>query len=170
MRPGLTPNILLVAVLLAPALLAGCATSPFSDQVMQRANRTITPTQVSRGPDRRGGLEVLWGGVIAASRNLADSTELTVVAYPLDYAARPDLEAPSTGRFVLRRPGYLEPADFAPGRTLTAFGPVTGLQTGQVGERSYVYPVVEARQLHLWPAFYSQPQVYFGVGVGIISH
>ena len=50
-------------------------------------------------------------------------------------------------------------------------GLVTGTRTGTVGEAKYVYPVLKADRMKLWPPTYdgrSEPSVHFGVGVGII--
>jgi outer membrane lipoprotein len=45
---------------------------------------------------------------------------------------------------------------------------VSGTRTGRVGEADYVYPVVAAKQLHLWPTERSGGgnSTFFGFGVG----
>ena len=55
-----------------------------------------------------GARRVEWGGTIIAVSNQRDSTELEVLAYPLTADGRPDVAAPSSGRFVAVRPGFLE--------------------------------------------------------------
>ena len=88
----------------------------------------------------------------------------------LDGDNRPDTEARPTGRFLAEREGYLETVNYAPGRLVTVVGPVTETRRGRIGETEYEYPVVAARRIQLWqPARrYSEPQVRFGVGVGVI--
>ncbi len=71
---------ILVAAL---AALAGCATPVFKD-----APPTVaTPAEIAAAPERYHGLDVVWGGKIVDVRNLADSTEVQIVAYPLDGGA-----------------------------------------------------------------------------------
>jgi starvation-inducible outer membrane lipoprotein len=93
-----------------------------------------------------------------------------VVGYPLDSENRPNRDAAPTGRFIVIHAGYLETADYAPGRLITAVGLFTGTRSGTVGEAKYVYPVLKASRMKLWPPYAgrSQPSFQFGVGVGII--
>jgi outer membrane lipoprotein len=54
---------------------------------------------------------------------------------------------------------------------VTVVGAVTGNRTGKVGEAQYIYPVVFASRLYLWPPetqHSSDPQFHFGIGIGII--
>ena len=146
--------------------VAGCAT-PYD---IGNADPRITPQEAAK--DVRGMLShsVAWGGVIAAAKNLKDKTELEVVGYPLDSENRPDPDAAPTGRFIVIQSGYLETADYAPGRSITVVGTATETQTGAVGEASYVYPLVVASKLRLWPKPSEDraPRFHFGVGVGVI--
>jgi outer membrane lipoprotein len=109
--------------------------------------------------------------MIAATKNLKDKTELEVVGYPFDSGNRPDVDAAPTGRFLVIQSGYLETADYAPGRLITVVGMVTETRTGTVGEAQYVYPVVAANKLQLWPRSAggrNEPSIHFGIGIGII--
>jgi len=153
--------------LLALALLGGCATSP---KVAENAERGITPTQAAEAqtlPSAEPPLQ--WGGVIVETSNLADTSELQILAYPLKSDGRPDLSAAPTGRFIARQTGYLESVDYRKGRQVTATGPVTEKRNGQVGEATYTFPVMLTEQLVLWPeesTREAKPRVNFGVGVG----
>jgi outer membrane lipoprotein len=114
---------------------------------------------------------MVWGGLIVMARNLKDSTQIEIVGYPLDDSNRPRRGDNPTGRFIALHSGYLETADYAPGREITVVGKMTGTRTGTVGEASYVYPVVEASRAQLWPKPGSErPETtfHFGVGIGII--
>ena len=153
--------------LILAAWLGGCAT-PYD---IGSADPRVTPTEAARNVPGMLNHSVAWGGLILAAENLPDKTELEVIAYPLDSENAPDTEAPPTGRFIVVQSGYLETADYAPGRLLTVVGTVTGTRAGTVDEARYVYPVVVASKLHLWPRpyrDYREPRVRFGVGVGII--
>lgn len=144
-------------------LLAGCATSPFSE------SGTIAPfgpADALRG-DIALGQRVLWGGRIVGITNTSDSTELEMVALPLDRADRPRASAEGGVRFVIRYRGFLEPVNHAPGRFLTAMGRFDGVEPRAVGEYEVDQPVLDARQIELWPARGTRPQTNFGIGVGI---
>ncbi|HYA37380.1 MAG TPA: Slp family lipoprotein [Candidatus Methylomirabilis sp.] len=164
---GMNRLAMMVSALIAAALLGGCVT-PYD---IGNADPRVTPTEAAKNLPGMLNHTVAWGGLIAAAKNLQDKTELEVVAYPLDSANAPDNSAPPTGRFIVVKSGYLETADFAPGRLITVVGTVTETRTGTVGEAKFVYPVVVASKLQLWPQPKSnsrEPNVHFGIGVGII--
>lgn len=150
------------------ALLGACASTPKFD--LEGVNRELTPARAAANIDTARNQRALWGGVIVASRNLKEATQLEVLGYPLGRNNRPQQDESPQHRFLVTHPGYLETADYAAGRLLTAVGTVAETQEGKVGEARYVYPVLKASQLHLWPretspARSSEPQIHFGVGV-----
>lgn len=154
------------ALLVCAALaLAACATGPKID--ISNIDRSITPQRVTADVESLRGKIILWGGVIIASTNLKDATQIEVLAFPLDSSHKPDTAAPPLARFLAVKNSYLETQDFAQGRLLTVTGPVTGTLTGQVGEARYVYPVVTPETLYLWPkpGTSTDPRVHFGIGV-----
>lgn len=129
----------------------------------------LTPQQVAQD-DTQIGRRVLWGGVVVEGRNAADYTELTVLAYPLDSDQEPDTRKTPLGRFLVRRPEYLETMVYAPKREITVVGSIKAIEGRTVGDTPYRYPVVEADKIHLWPPAQPSPssRFRFGVGVGII--
>jgi outer membrane lipoprotein len=158
----------LVFVLLTGSMLlvSGCAT-PYD---IGNADPRVTPVEAAKNVPGMLNHTIAWGGLIAATKNLKDKTEIEVVAYPLDSENRPNRDVSPTGRFIVIQPGYLETADYAPGRLITVVGTVTDARTGTVGEAKYVYPVVAASRLRLWPIQSlerREPGFHFGVGVGI---
>lgn len=156
------------------ALLLGvvaCATGPEFDT--SAVDKNLLPTAAAADIDAARGRTAMWGGAIINSRNYESTSLVEVLAYPLDDAGRPRLDQSPLGRFLVQRAGYLETVDYAPGRLVTAIGPVAGVRSGTVGEARYNYPVVEARQLHLWPRSETaprttNPQFHFGIGIGVI--
>jgi outer membrane lipoprotein len=159
--------ILSAALCLLAALLSGACATPFE---AGQADTTLTPLQAAAEIDAARQRNVAWGGVIVATRNLRDSTEIEVLAYPLDRQNRPDASAKPTGRFIGIQPGYLETADYAAGRQITLVGTVTATRAGVVGEARYVYPLVSISRLHLWPKeppASNEPRFHFGIGVGV---
>ncbi|MEZ5461852.1 Slp family lipoprotein [Dokdonella sp.] len=161
-------SVLALAALLA--LMTGCATPVF-----QHLENTIaiTPVDVQQAAERFKGAEVLWGGRIVSIEHLESSTRVEIVAYPLNRAQQPAPEAGSVGRFVLLVPGIAEPPNYAPGRHLTAQGVISGLWQARTNDRKYLFPVVQATAVNIWPWGFmldSQPQISIGIGVGTQIH
>jgi outer membrane lipoprotein len=151
---------------LAILLLAGCSTTP---KVATNADRSTTPAQVASAADRSYDKPLQWGGVIIESKNLADTTELQILAYPLEKDGRPDVSKSPSGRFIAQHPGYLETVDYRKGRQVTVTGTLADTREGKVGSAAYSFPVLKANQLVLWPregGTAEKPRVNFGFGVG----
>lgn len=164
---AMEPNLLRVTAALLLAALAGCASAPIRDTAGVIA---VRPLDVQQQPVRADGTEVLWGGRIVAFEQRTDHAEIEVVAYPLARDQSPLTEAPSEGRFLLVIPGYAEPLDHAVGRHLSVRGSLAGTREGLVQEHRYLYPVVHARDVHIWPWGFMldrRPRVHVGVGVRI---
>ncbi|WP_338063046.1 Slp family lipoprotein [Wenzhouxiangella limi] len=160
------PGVFRPLMLLIPLLLVACATSPVateSDPVLP-----LGPAHVLEGQSQEGD-RVIWGGRIVAVRNLANRTEISVVSYPLDRADRPRLDEEPGVRFLVRRPGFLEPVKYAPGRFVTVLGTVVGIEHAEVDEYRLAHPVLAAERVHLWPAEASrwQSRTQFSIGLGI---
>jgi outer membrane lipoprotein len=166
MLPRLTlPFILLL-------LLSACASGPVFNNA--GVDHVLTPHSVASRPQPATGRSVQWGGVILGTTNLKDSTQIEVLAYPLDANGRPLGDSTPLGRFILEQAGYLEPATYTEGRQLTVVGTVSGTRAGKVGESGYNYPLITARQLYLWPLGQGRDGVgvggYIGIGVGSGGH
>jgi len=148
-------------------LLSGCASTPKFDT--SQVDRSLTPKSVIAEAEASRGKVALWGGTILDTRNLKDTTQIEVLAYPLNSSNQPMLESKPLGRFIIKHTGYLEPTSYAQGRDLTVLGSISGKQSAKVGETSYDYPVISDRQLHLWPlaSDRSRTNVHFGIGVGV---
>ena len=131
-------------------------------------DRSLTPQQVSQN-NVAPKTTVLWGGVIVGSSNMSDYTELTVLGYPLDSGQRPETAKAPIGRFLVRRPEYLEPLIYAPKREITVMGMVEEIKEGRVGDSLYRYPVVQTDRIHLWPLrSIGASRFSIGVGVGVV--
>lgn len=161
--------------LLAVALLAatGCASTPKLDTA--GVDRNVTPTLATQNIDAAKGKRAMWGGMILSGKNMPDSTQLEVLAYPLGDDSRPNRDAQPMGRFIAKSDGYIETAQYAPGRLLTVVGTVEGLRHGKIGESEYTYPVIDIQQKHLWPQTTSSYRpdnnnVHFNFGLGVIFH
>lgn len=160
-------RLLDASTLVAALLLAGCAST---DCERPTGNPAVTPAEVAATGGHTGEL-VRWGGTIAAASNLKDQTEIEVVGYPLDRCGRPESGAEPVGRFVVIHSGYLETADYRPGSQVSVAGLVTGTREGSVGGASYVFPLVQSRDIRLLDDTDSasgnrRPWVTIGIGGG----
>ncbi|HEX7340853.1 MAG TPA: Slp family lipoprotein [Rhodanobacteraceae bacterium] len=167
----LTKHLRASCLILAALLLAACAPKP----IYKPATDTIhaLPRTVAQTPEHYGHAAVIWGGRIVKVTNLADRTEIELLAYPLDSSQRPQIGSAAGGRFIAIVPGYLEPLNYPPGRLMTISGRLAGTRGGKVGHADYVFPLVDADQYHLWTAEELRSpwsNVHFGVGVGVGVH
>jgi outer membrane lipoprotein len=155
----------LFAPLAICTMLAACATSPLDTS---RVDSRATPSQVA-GRAVQHGERVQWGGSIVSVDNRGRATWIEVLSYPEAYDGFPNTYRKSTGRFVLRYGGFLEPQDYAPGRLLTVVGTVDSLVTTAVGQTQFLVPLIQAEQLKLWDKKYGggAPRLTFGVGIGV---
>lgn len=152
-------------------LLSACASTPPIN--LKGADTSVTPGDAVAKPETTRGRRVAWGGTIVATHNLKETTEIEVLGYPLETSGRPDTGANPQHRFLLVRDGYLEPADYRSGRLVSAVGTLDGLRHGRVGEADYIYPILQADDVYLWPAADTgrrDSNVHFGFGIGVIVH
>lgn len=153
-----------LGLLVALAALAGCATRPPFDPSLPPGP---APFEVAEHPQTYLDHEVLWGGMILEITPRERYTELEVLAFPLDARQQPQAERADQGRFILVVAGFLEPADYAPGRFLTFPGRITGSRPGRLRNEDYVWPIVDTLQPHLWPRDFRQQDRRWSVGVGV---
>jgi outer membrane lipoprotein len=158
-------DIVRILLVLLVTLLAACTTTPPID--ISNADPTLTPDRALADIELARGRHVAWGGTVVSLRNLKDATEIEVLGYPLENDARPDTGAAPQHRFLLVREGYLEAADYRSGRLVSAAGTIAETREGRVGEATYIYPVLRADQVYLWPVYEERrgPNVQFGIGV-----
>lgn len=162
MHAILWPLLLAVVV-----ISAGCARTPLDTDSV---DPELTIGDVQADPEATRHTTVIWAGVVAAARNLEDSTMIEVVAYPMDRRSqRPRVEEAPIGRFLVYAPGYVETAELPQGRRITVRGRTDGTEDGEIGEAPYRYPVLRAEALELWPrrppAVDSGPRIHFGIGI-----
>lgn len=147
------------------SLLASCASTPDFDT--SQVDQSLTPQSVVSEAELNHGKTALWGGTILDTRNLKDSTQIEVLAYPLDSSYRPLLESKPLGRFIIVHRGFLEPNIYTQGRLVSVLGKISGIQSGTVGETTYSYAVINSEQLHLWSLDSGRSRTSFHFGVGV---
>jgi outer membrane lipoprotein len=153
----------------AVLLLVGCA-HIISKEALQEVDTSVSFIQLSKDPVAYQGKTVLVGGDVIETQNFSDKTQVVVLQRPLGRRGEPGVGDVSEGRFIIQAPGFLDPAIYSPGRKLTVAGTVVGKEVRPLGEIEYTYPVVEKRELYLWPEEESasdEPRVHFGIGVGV---
>lgn len=142
-------------------VLAACARPPL-DVAGAFSRTTVLDAQQAE----RSGERVRWGGTIVEARPRRDETCVEVVGLPLDRRARPRRTDHSDGRFLACAPGFYDPEIYANAREVTVVGTLEGTRTGRVDEYEYLFPVVRADVIHLWPDRTGERDVRYGVGVG----
>jgi outer membrane lipoprotein len=161
------PNVVIAMALLS----AGCAaTPPFDKTTLIQVDRGVSYTQAAQEPELVAKRQVLFGGTIVSLRNLPQSSELVILAFPLNDSERPDTSVAPLGRLIVTQPGYLEGTTYGTGRLLSIRGVLDGVRTEPLGETSYRYPVLQAVQLHLWPDDPTRrPYPRFNIGIGVFG-
>ncbi len=153
-------------VFLLLLLVASCATSPEFDSELYKQD--TAPEQVVKEIEKLRNTKVLWGGLLVSSTNLEQGTQLEVLAYPLDSNQKPDTSQAPQGRFILLDDQFLEPLDYSAGRIVTITGELKTVRGGEVGSAQYNFPVIDAREIYLWPNNGGQVEPRVHVGVGFI--
>lgn len=163
MRRHLLPVLAIIPAL----LLAACATAPL--YAPEWADSAALPSAVAAAPERYQGARVIWGGSVIGVENLADHTEVELLAWPLDPAQRPRRDDVGAGRFIALLPGYVEALHYPAGAAVTLRGEIVGVRSARVGAAPYVFPLLQAEAAHVWAEDDAarRSNVHFNVGVGV---
>ncbi len=141
----------------AVLLLAGCAATT-SSAIRQPLPDNLSLRQIQAEPDRFRGRRVRWGGEIIAVENGRAASWIEVLSRPLKSGGRPKGTAPAEGRFRVQVSGFLDPAEYRTGASLTVVGRVLGAEIRPVGKYPYRYPLVAAETYYLWPPEQPRPR------------
>lgn len=131
-----------------PLLLSACVSVP--DPIATEPSAPVAIKDVQTNIDAYSGKEVRWGGTIVGIVNNSESSDLLIVSRPLSRLQRPKASDTSSGRFIARVPGFLEPETYTEGREVTVTGAISGIEIRPVGQTQYTYPVVAVEGKHLW--------------------
>jgi outer membrane lipoprotein len=130
--------------------LTGCA-PVISEQLREQVTKELTLSVVAKDLEAYIGKMVVWSGVIISSVNLKGGTMIEVLQKPADMRGKPKDVDESEGRFLALYAGYLDVAIYNGGRKVTVAGEVQGKKIQRLGEMDYTYPLISAREIHLWP-------------------
>jgi outer membrane lipoprotein len=146
-----------VLILFLFVAFTGC-THPISKNLRASLDPTVSIPVLFASPDSYIGKKVMMGGNIVETRNSPENTEIEVVQKPVDSFGNLDEGDMTTGRFIFRRPGYLEPEIYKNGRDVIGAGVIVGVLTGKIGERDYLFPIIEPEELSLLPEYPDPPR------------
>ena len=145
-------NLFFATIFVAYCLfsIAGCA-PVISKQLREQVARELTLSEVLKDPEAYKGKIILWSGVIISSVNLKEGTMIEVLQKPADAQGKTKDVDESEGRFLALYLGYLDVAIYNGGRKVTVAGEVQGKKIQRLGEIDYTYPLISAKEIHLWP-------------------
>lgn len=142
-------GVVITLLLVGLVLQSGCTSTP--EPLREGPKQSPDPAQVRAAPEQYAGMTVRWGGVIVAVENGATQSVVQVVSRPLSSSARPQETDQTSGRFLVRISGFVDPVDYAAGREFTVTGVLEGMEQRNIGDYRYTFPVVRASGYHLWP-------------------
>jgi outer membrane lipoprotein len=152
-----------IIVTLVGLLLVGCVSYPDSVAVPE-GTELVSFSQVNQTDFLASGQLARWSGVIADVKNEASQTVVDVLYYPAMDSGRPRVTDEPAGRFRVRVDGFLDPAIYIKGKSITALGALTTKETAKIGEYEYEYPTISSAKLHLWAKQQPMPRVEFYYG------
>ncbi len=148
-------SIWMVCLIVFP-IMAGCA-HPISEDLRKSIDPNARLPVIQKNPNQYAEQNVMFGGVIVATRNFPDKTEIEVIQKELDFFGYPSRGDNSEGRFVFVKQGFLEPEIYSKGRYVTGAGKLSGTQTGKVNDLEMELPVIEVAELRLWEDYSKAP-------------
>jgi outer membrane lipoprotein len=149
-------------------LSLGCA-SVFSSEALKEVNSNIPFMDIQRNPESFQGKTVLLGGKIINTQNFSEKTLLIVSQRMLNSNYKPIGEDQSEGRFMVSVHEFLDPAIYREERGITVIGRVAGSSVLPLNGTTYRYPIIEKKELYLWPVeepLGKEPRIQFGIGIG----
>ena len=129
---------------------AGCGAA-ISPEILKEVDQSLPFEDLLKDPDAFRGKTVLLGGEIIETENFPDKTLLIVLQRPLNSERKPSGKDKSKGRFIVSVPEFLDPVIYGKGRKITVAGRVMGKEVRALDEIKYAYPLIDKRELYLWP-------------------
>jgi outer membrane lipoprotein len=142
-------------VLVLSLALSACATT--SEGPLE-SDHTIQFAQIKNSPDSFKGQTAVLGGEVLTAKRLKDGTRIEVLQLPLNSSQVPVADlTQSQGRFLAVQREFLDPATIPHGTRITVTGELAGSQTMPLDETEYTYPIIEVRDLKVWPQMAEAP-------------
>lgn len=140
-------------------LVSGCA-SLVPTAISNAPAPDLSVDQVRTNIDKFNGAKVRWGGVISKVENKAEQTWIEIVSRQLSSNGQPRGDSKSSGRFIARFCGFVDPLEYKVGDFLTVAGSLSGKHLALIGEYAYSFPVVTVSAAYLWPPKKETPDYY----------
>jgi outer membrane lipoprotein len=141
-------NLKWLSAVLFAVLFSSC--SGLSRDVRKEVETTAPFDVLRQNAQEYVGKTVILGGYILEVRNLPQTTHLIVLQAPLDFQDRPRQRDQSQGRFIAVYDGFLDPAVYEEGRSITVAGPIIGREGVNVDGYSYPTIAIKPVEIHLW--------------------
>jgi len=135
---------------LALFLSISCCAPVISKELRSQVARDLTFKEILNNPEAYKDKVVFLGGVLIGAKNLREGTLIEVLQKPTDSQGRPKDADESLGRFLALYDGYLDVAIYSRGREVTVAGEIRGKKVLPLGEIEYTYPLISAKEIHLW--------------------
>ena len=137
--------------LIISAFLLSACNSHIPLEIRQPVAGSPDIAAVRAATDKHISQKVRWGGIILSIENKANTSQVTLVSFPLNDQGEPQVSDQSSGRFIAEFKHFLEPLVYNKDRVLTVTGILSGAETFNVGEFAYEYPVIQVDNSYLWP-------------------
>ena len=154
----------LLCLAITTLFIVACQSTP-----EKRVNESTHTNAISISAQEIGE-NFIWGGEILEITNLKNTTELTVLSYPLDKNRQPRVDDISIGRFIAVYSGFLEPTDYRTGRLISITGNLIDIRAGKVANADYKFPVLSIDDLSLHRRKPRGLNLPFSIGIGIGIH
>lgn len=133
-------------------LVSGCASLDDSLESDSSGTPQITYAQLKTSTETYKGQAVTFGGKVLSAKRLKEGTRIEILQLPLTSSLKPIFDlSKSQGRFVAIKREFLDPATLPPDTFVTISGEVTGSITLPLDETEYTYPVVDIKNVRVWP-------------------
>ena len=145
----LGPRVSFLFIGMLMVMTAACA-SPLSEKMRQQAKESPSFADVLAKPGSYNGSKVVWGGIIEKTLVYPDRSDIFLTGTALDQSGEPKGPGFAEGLFIVRTSERLDPNTYSPGLGITVAGEIEGQELGSSDDRPYAYPIVVAREIHLW--------------------
>lgn len=156
-------------LLIASLVLTACSNLPPAIQDPPAIDLSYQQAFANKGQFKNA--PVRWGGTIVEVENEPSYSAIQILLYPLGSYGRPETDGPHQGRFVAKTPEFVDPAVYTKNMAITVAGTLEGFTERTVGNKTLQLPVVNLKQVHLWPeqdytGYYGGYGGYGGFGYG----
>ena len=146
-------------------LLAACAAPVIKKDLLAQGLRNVPISEIAGHPGKYKDRMFVLGGIIANTTVSDKGTFIEALFFPVDDKGYFKNES-GMGRFIAfwpRANGILDPLLYRQNRRITVAGTLAGTMKGKIGSASYVFPVIDVLQIHLWSGarYYYPPYYYY---------